>query len=151
MGGDQNEADSQSGDEGGPPEPVLDPATVLVVDDDEAIVRADVARILSRAGFAVSVADSGRAALRLVAEGRIRPAVVVTDIERPEMSGVELAARLLAIRPTVRIVMMTRDPERAASARNHPSIIDVVLLKPIHADELIEAVRLPGSRIPAGG
>jgi CheY-like chemotaxis protein len=150
MGGDQYEADSQSGGEGGPPEAVLDPATVLVV-DDEAIVRADVARILSRAGFAVSVADSGRAALRLVAEGRIRPAVVVTDIERPEMSGVELAARLLAIRPTVRIVMMTRDPERAASARNHPSIIDVVLLKPIHADELIEAVRLPGSRIPAGG
>lgn len=147
MGGEQNETERLASGDGAPAEPVLDATTVLVV-DDEAVMRAHVARILTRAGLSVDVADGGRAAFRLVAEGRIRPAVVVTDIEMPEMSGVELAARLLAVRPTVRIVMMTSDPERAASARNHPSIVDVVLLKPIDAAELVEAVRPPGTRNP---
>lgn len=129
---------------------LLDEATVLVV-DDEAIVRADVARILIRAGLSVVVADGGRAALRLIADGRVRPAIVVTDIEMPEMSGVELAARLLALRPRIRIVMMTRDPERAATARRHPSIVDEVLIKPVGADELVAAVRPPGSRANVQG
>lgn len=127
----------------------LDEATVLVV-DDEAIVRADIARILTGAGLSVAVADGGRAALRLIADGRVRPAVVVTDIEMPEMSGVELAARLLALRPTIRIVMMTRDPERAATARRHPSIVDEVLIKPVGADELVAAVRPPAREAPLG-
>lgn len=154
MGGAGNEPDGRAGERGSgertSPDRALDAATVLVVDDDS-VVRAHVARTLTRAGLAVVAADGGRAAFRLVAEGRIRPTVVVTDIEMPEMSGIELAARLLAIRPTVRIVMMTSDPERAESARNHPSIVDVVLLKPIDAKALVEAVRPPGSRIPVGG
>lgn len=154
MGGAGNDPDDRAGGQGSgerlSPDGTLDAATVLVVDDDS-VVRTHAARILTRAGLAVAVADGGRAAFRLVAEGRIRPTVVVTDIEMPEMSGVELAARLLAVRPTVRIVMMTSDPDRAASARNHPSIVDVVLLKPIDARALVEAVRPPGSRIPVGG
>jgi two-component system OmpR family response regulator len=93
------------------------------------------------AGFEVAVAADGREALRLVVEDRVRPAVVVTDIEMPEMTGIELAARLLALRPAIRIVMMTGDEARADAARGHPSIVDEVLLKPMRTDALIRAVR----------
>ncbi|HEX2755896.1 MAG TPA: response regulator [Candidatus Limnocylindrales bacterium] len=113
---------------------------VLVV-DDEPLIRAYVARALTLAGFEVAVAASGREALRLVADGRVRPAVVVTDIEMPEMTGVELAARLLALRPTLRIVMMTGDLARAEAARGHPSIVDEVLVKPMRTEDLVNAVR----------
>ena len=113
---------------------------VLVV-DNEPVVRAFVARALTLAGLEVAVAAGGHEALRLVAENRFRPAVVVTDIEMPGMTGIELAARLLALRPTLRIVMMTGDSERAESARRHPSIVDEVLLKPVRVDELVAAVR----------
>ena len=114
--------------------------SVLVV-DDEPVVRAFVARALAVAGIDVAVAAEGREALRLVAEDRVRPRVVLTDIEMPGMSGVELAARMLAIRPSIRIVMMTGDAERAAAARRHPGIVDDVLLKPMRIEDLVQTVR----------
>lgn len=114
---------------------------VVLVVDDEATVRAFVARTLTLAGHEVAVAADGREALRLVAENRVRPDVVVTDIEMPGMSGIELTARLLALRPALRIVMMTGDRGRAAAARGHPSIVDVVLLKPMRTAALLQAVR----------
>jgi len=124
-------------------------AVVLVVDDESAI-RAYVARALSLAGFEVAVAADGREALRLVVEDRVRPAVVVTDIEMPGMTGIELAARLLALRPKLRIVMMTGDPTRAEAARGHPSIVDEVLLKPMETQALLEAVRPTSGGTPVG-
>ena len=114
---------------------------VVLVVDDEAVVRAYVARALTIAGMDVAVAADGREALRLVAEDRVRPAVVVTDIEMPAMTGVELAARLLAIRPSIRIVMMTGDAERAEAARRHPAIVDQVILKPMRLEAILDAVR----------
>ena len=112
---------------------------VLIVDDDP-VIRAFVARALTQAGYEIATAASGREAIRLVADDRFRPAALVTDIEMPQMTGVELAARLLAIRPALRVVMMTGDPERAATARRHPSLVDRVLDKPMSLDELIGAV-----------
>ena len=123
---------------------------VVLVVDDEPVIRAFVARALTLAGFEVAVAADGREALRLVAEGRVRPAVVVTDIEMPGMTGVELAARLLALRPALRIVMMTGDGARADAARRHPSIVDEVLLKPMRAEALVRAVRPASDRTPVG-
>jgi CheY-like chemotaxis protein len=121
---------------------------VVLVVDDEPVIRAYVARTLTLAGVEVAVAKDGREALRLVADGLVRPTVVVTDIEMPEMNGIELAARLLALRPRLRIVMMTGDPARAEAARLHPSIVDEVLLKPMRSDELVRAVRPVGGATP---
>ena len=121
---------------------------VVLVVDDEPVIRAFVSRALTLAGFEVAVAADGREALRLVVEDRVRPAVVVTDIEMPGMTGIELAARLLALRPALRIVMMTGDPIRAEAARGHPSIVDEVLLKPMQTDALVEAVRPTSGRTP---
>jgi CheY-like chemotaxis protein len=123
-------------------------ATVLVV-DDEPVIRAMVVRALTIAQFDVASANGGKDAIRLVAEGRVQPAVLVTDIDMPGMNGVELAARLLAMRPAIRVVMMTADVERAESARRHPSIVDAVLLKPMHLAELVDAVTAAMGGAPA--
>ena len=113
---------------------------VVLVVDDEPMVRAWVARVLERAGIGFVLAGDGREALRLVVDGRVRPSVLLTDIEMPGMTGIELAARLLAMRPAIRVVMMTGDPERAAAAREHTSIVATVLLKPIETADLLAAV-----------
>ena len=123
-------------------------ALVVLVVDDEPVIRAFVERALAQAGLRAVTAADGREALRLVVEDRVRPTVLVTDIEMPEMTGIELAARLLAIRPALRVVMMTGDPVRAAAARGHPSIVDAVLMKPMQIAELVEAVRPAPDRSP---
>lgn len=119
---------------------------VLVVDDD-ALIRAWIARALERAGIEAVAAENGRKALRLVADGEVRPTVLLTDLEMPAMGGVELAARMHALRPGIRIVMMTGDVGRAASARERAPIVAAVLDKPILIADLIAAVRPDAERV----
>lgn len=68
--------------------------TTLVVAEDDDDIRAIVVRVLTRAGYAVLEAADGAAALRAVREHG--PDVVVSDIDMPEMSGVDLCLRLRA-------------------------------------------------------
>jgi CheY-like chemotaxis protein len=113
---------------------------VLVVDDEPAI-REWVCRALARSGIEAVAAATGREALRLVADGAVRPTVLLTDLEMPSMGGVELAARMQALRPGIRIVMMTGNAERAAAARERSAMAAAVLDKPILLADLVAAVR----------
>jgi CheY-like chemotaxis protein len=123
---------------------------ILVVDDDPAIL-ALTSRLLGRAGATVTALDSGRAAIRAIVDGAVRPALLLTDIEMPAMSGIELAARVGALRPGVRIVMMTGDQASARAARDHPDLVASVLLKPFTKDELLAAVGLETSDAESRG
>jgi CheY-like chemotaxis protein len=114
--------------------------TVLVV-DDEPMIRAWIAQALGRFGIDAVLAADGRQALGLVTDGVIRPQVLLTDLEMPSMGGVELAARIHALRPGIRIVMMTGDAGRAAAARDRSTIVAAVLDKPILISDLVAAVR----------
>jgi len=67
-------------------------ANVVVAEDDDDL-RATTVRVLSRAGHAVVAAADGAEALQLV--NRDRPDLVVSDIDMPMMSGIDLC---LAIR-----------------------------------------------------
>lgn len=116
--------------------------SVLVVDDDAAVLTV-VSRMLRRAGGEVTSAASGRDALQLIAGGRVNPGILLTDIDMPGMSGIELAARVAALRPGTRIVMMTGDPASAEAARQHVGMVEAVLLKPITGDELARAIGWP--------
>jgi CheY-like chemotaxis protein len=112
---------------------------VLAVDGDQAI-GVWLIRALEGSGVALVCARDGPAALRLVADGRVRPDVLLTELELPGMNGVELAARLTAMRPQIRVVVMTGDAERASAARRHSSIVATVLLKPLDRDDVLTAV-----------
>ena len=114
---------------------------VVLVVDGEHTERSWLAGVLLTAGIGVVVVGDGRAAVRIVADGRVRPDVLLTEIELPGMTGVELAARLTASRPAIRVVMMTNDPIRAATARDHAGLVSCVLLKPIDVADLLAAIK----------
>jgi CheY-like chemotaxis protein len=120
---------------------------VVLVVDDEPSIRAWIARALERAGIDAVVAADGRQALRLIADDQVRPTVLLTDLEMPAMGGVELAARIHALRPGIRIVMMTGDPGRAAAARDRGPMVAAVLDKPILIADLVAAVRPDPERV----
>jgi CheY-like chemotaxis protein len=71
--------------------PSIMPMVALVV-DDSMLIRYTVCRFLEQRGFAVESATNGAEALEVLA--RIRPAVIVTDLQMPKMSGSELITAL---------------------------------------------------------
>lgn len=78
-------------------------ATVLVVEDNDAVRRLAV-RVLAGAGYQVREAADGAEALRLVKESLEAPDVLLTDVSMPGMSGEELAARLWELFPELRVI-----------------------------------------------
>lgn len=81
------------------------PATIIVVDDEEA-VRTIVGEFLEDFGYHVLQADSGATALRLL-EADPGAQLLVTDVRMPDMSGLELADQATAIRPGLKIILIS--------------------------------------------
>ena len=85
---------------------------VVLVVDDEAGVRKLAARILRTRGFSVLEAASGAEALVVARAWRERIHLLVTDVVMPEMSGWELAKRLLDERPGLETSTFLATPRR---------------------------------------
>lgn len=86
---------------------VPDPESPLVlIVDDSPVDAAKAAGIVARTlGWRVERAENGRAALAAIA--RDRPAVVLTDMQMPEMDGLALVEALHAREPLLPVVLMT--------------------------------------------
>ena len=81
-------------------------ARVLVVDDDPA-VRATLGMYLMSAGYDVATADDGITAVAHLSKAV--PDLLVTDLNMPIMSGIELISHLRTLHPKVPIVAMSGD------------------------------------------
>ncbi len=77
--------------------------TVLLVEDEPAL-RAVARRTLERQGYVVLEAPNGEAGLAVAAAHTGPLELLVTDVVMPGISGRELATRLVASRPTVRVL-----------------------------------------------
>jgi len=80
--------------------------TILVVEDEPATAK--ISRILLESwGYRVLVASSPRDALSLFNEHRAAISLLLTDVGMPEMSGRQLAERLRALNPGLRVLFMS--------------------------------------------
>jgi two-component system, cell cycle sensor histidine kinase and response regulator CckA len=80
--------------------------TVLLVEDEEAI-REVTRRILERNGYRVLTASGGSQALELAAQESVDIDLLITDVIMPQMLGKEVADRLQALRPGIRVLYMS--------------------------------------------
>jgi two-component system cell cycle sensor histidine kinase/response regulator CckA len=80
--------------------------TVLLVEDEEQ-VRTIVQNILRRQGYQVMAAQHGEEALLLSEQSPGAIDLLLTDVVMPQMSGPELARRLVARRPEMRVLFMS--------------------------------------------
>jgi two-component system cell cycle sensor histidine kinase/response regulator CckA len=79
--------------------------TVLLVEDEEQ-VRAILKQILENQGYHVLPASHGEEALAISQEpGDIQ--LMITDVVMPQMSGRELAERIMSVRPSLRVLFMS--------------------------------------------
>jgi CheY-like chemotaxis protein len=80
--------------------------TILVVEDNPGLC-ALAEEVLSSAGYSVLAAQNGAGALRLAEEyfGQIQ--LLLTDITLPDIDGQQIAARLHALRPEMKVLFMS--------------------------------------------
>jgi signal transduction histidine kinase len=106
------------------------PATILFVDDDLLIAGSTVA-LLEDLGHVVVEANSGTAALELLAAG-LEADLLITDYAMPGMTGLELGREVKRLRPQLPILLATGFAElKGAEAADLPR-----LAKPYTQDEL---------------
>lgn len=113
----------------------------VVLADDHALVRQGITAFLEEAGEIVVVAEAedGERALELVAEHK--PDMAILDIRMPKLSGLDLARRIRADHPQVKILVLTAyddDPYVFALLR---AGVDGYILKTADSTQLIQAVR----------
>lgn len=131
---------------------MTEPIRVIVVEDDP-----DVAlyskTVLERGECVVLTLADARQAAALVME--FEPDVLVTDIELPGMSGLDLVAQVREVRPTLPVIVMTAHAsvDYAVSALRNQA--DEFLTKPVtaaallgHVRRLAEAGRLAAASAP---
>jgi len=111
---------------------------VLVVDDDPDVAMYTKTVLERRAGFIVTAIGDPRLARATVEE--FRPDVVVTDIEMPGMTGLELLAVLRADQPELPVIVMTAhvSVDYAVGALRNQA--DEFLTKPVNSAQLVETV-----------
>lgn len=113
--------------------------TLLIVEDDAAI-RNNIARLLKLEGYDVHVAGNGREGLERARA--VRPELLITDINMPEMDGFALlqAVRADAALATTAVLMLTALDDRASMRRGMTAGADDYLAKPFTRFELLEAL-----------
>lgn len=113
-------------------------AAVLVV-DDSAVARAKLRRLFESGGYRVEVAGDGLEALEAL--GKERYAVLVTDLEMPNMGGIELIATVQGSLETedLPIIAITGHDELQARVRDYQSLYGI-FKKPWQDRELLKRV-----------
>lgn len=121
--------------------------TTLAIIEDEADMLASLAMLLRLEGFTVHEAMTGPDGLALVR--RVRPDIVVCDIQLPGMDGLEVLAALRAdpaIAPTP-FIFLTARGEKNDIRLGMVTGADDYLVKPVTFDDLLQAIRTRLARV----
>jgi DNA-binding NtrC family response regulator len=112
--------------------------SILIVDDEE-IIRESLSFVLSKEGYRVIEAANGRIALDRIREDSFD--LVLTDLEMPEMKGIELLENVGKFSPETLVVIITAYGSiDTAIAALRQGAVDYIL-KPVEFDELLLKVR----------
>ena len=111
-------------------------ASIILVVEDDAIVRMLIVDVLEELAFTVLEADGSEAALKLIEDSGQTIDLLMTDVGLPGMDGKELAARARELRPALPILF----------ASGYAESIEVpvgmsVIGKPFSIDQLRDKVR----------
>ena len=108
---------------------------ILVVDDEpdvEALFRQHFRRDLRDGRFAMEFAQSAPAALQCISNASAASLILIlSDINMPGMSGLELLPKAKAVRPDVPIIMITAYGDADTKRKALESGADALFTKPI--------------------
>jgi DNA-binding NtrC family response regulator len=113
---------------------------ILFVDDEEALVEMG-EDILAELGYEVTSRMNSREALALFGLDPSRFDLVITDQTMPEMTGVELAKEILAIKADIPIIMCTGFSHLVDAEAAKGAGIKAFAMKPLTKREIAKTIR----------
>jgi response regulator NasT len=116
----------------------------VVIAEDEALIRMDLAEMLAEEGYdVVAAVDDGQQAIDRTTE--LRPDLVILDVQMPRLDGIA-AAQHIASRRIAPVVMLTAFSQRdlVESARDAGAM--AYLVKPFGKSDLLPAIEMAVSR-----
>jgi len=113
---------------------------ILFVDDEEALVMA-AEKLLASLGYEVTSRTSSREALVLFRLDPSRFDLVITDQTMPDMTGIELAKEIVAIRPDMPVILSTGFSHLVGADEAKAAGIRAFTMKPLTKGEIARTVR----------
>jgi len=119
---------------------------VILVVDDSPTMRGMVSHALNEAGFETKEAENGKDALiklTMMEEGGTKPDVIVTDINMPEMDGIELVReiRKLSAFKHVPVLVLTTDNTDEKKEVGRAAGATGWLVKPFDSELILKVIR----------
>jgi CheY-like chemotaxis protein len=113
---------------------------IMLVDDEDA-VRIVGVELLERLGFLPSTFAFPAEALEAFRAAPASFSAVISDLTMPEMTGLELARHILAIRPDTPIILTSGYLHTEAQQKARESGVRCVINKPFEVQQLIAQIR----------
>jgi two-component system chemotaxis response regulator CheY len=113
----------------------------FLVVDDSASMRQLVSFTIKDAGYDVSVAENGKDALAKLSNGKVD--MVITDLNMPDMDGIELIKKLRAM-PDYRftpIIMLTTESQELKKQEGRQAGASGWIVKPFSPEQLLGVVK----------
>lgn len=114
---------------------------ILYVDDEWLTVELG-RNLLEALGYRVTALTSSLEARRVFLDSPREFDVVITDLSMPMMSGLELAADLVQVRPDLPVILYSGDGEALSPETARSLGIRAFLMKPASIADLVRAIRL---------
>jgi PAS domain S-box-containing protein len=114
---------------------------VILLVDDEQLVRRIAATMLARLGYTILEAGNGQEAIELFQRNLSQVDLVILDLSMPVMDGEECLSRLKAIKPDVPVLLSSGFSETEAELRFQSAGVASFLQKPYTSQHLAELVK----------
>ena len=126
------------------PEPQPEGSLRILVAEDEAIIRLDLAEMLAEAGHeVVGQANNGEMAVEMATE--LRPDLVIMDVKMPVMDGIT-AAEAIGKERICPVVMLTAFSQKELVERARDAGVMAYIVKPFTPKDVIPAIDIARSR-----
>lgn len=120
------------------------PGRRVVIAEDEALIRLDLAEMLAEEGYdVVAAVDDGEQAIAKTEE--LRPDLVILDVKMPRLDGIAAAERIASQR-IAPVVMLTAFSQRDLVERARDAGAMAYLVKPFGKSDLVPAIEMAVSR-----